>query len=89
MNLYDDYDPFAYGDDDLPGKPDKEESETRRKYFEEELIRYSEEKRSSNRDYTPRESKQRAFRLVATSRTEQWTRPSPKTQCTPLPIRLQ
>ena len=36
MNLYDDYDQFAFGDDELPGKPNKEESEIRRKYFEEE-----------------------------------------------------
>ena len=51
MNLYDDYDPFAYGDDDLPGKENKEESETRKKFFEEELTRFREEKRSS-RDFT-------------------------------------
>lgn len=60
MNLYDNYDPFAYGDDDLPPKENKEESDTRKKFFEEELTRFREEKRT-NRDYTPRESKQRAF----------------------------
>src|SRR5438105_1985089 len=59
MNLYDDYDPFDY-DGDEPGKGEnKEENETRKKYFEEELTRYREEKRRDRDPSGP--SKQRAF----------------------------
>src|SRR5258706_1658920 len=60
MNLYDDYDPFAYGDDEPSKGENKEENETRKRYFEEELTRYREEKRR-DRDYSPGPSKQRAF----------------------------